>query len=79
MVFNMNTKIISFENKSKNSIKCPICSEKPIYPHSPFCSRRCSQLDLGRWLNEAYVIPTIDVSDEANLDSQISNEDDEFL
>lgn len=23
----------------------------------PFCSERCRQIDLGRWLSEAYVLP----------------------
>jgi endogenous inhibitor of DNA gyrase (YacG/DUF329 family) len=23
----------------------------------PFCSERCAQVDLGRWLTEAYAIP----------------------
>jgi endogenous inhibitor of DNA gyrase (YacG/DUF329 family) len=37
--------------------KCPICG-KPARPeHRPFCSRRCSQVDLNRWLSGAYAIP----------------------
>ena len=49
--------------------KCPICG-KPAEPvHRPFCSRRCADVDLGRWLNEEYRVPTNetpgDLSDEA--------------
>ena len=38
--------------------KCPICSEPtdPEREHFPFCSKRCRKIDLGRWLNENYVI-----------------------
>jgi endogenous inhibitor of DNA gyrase (YacG/DUF329 family) len=36
---------------------CPICG-KPADPrHKPFCSPRCKQADLGRWLSGGYAIP----------------------
>lgn len=36
---------------------CPICG-KPAQPdYRPFCSRRCADVDLGRWLTEGYRIP----------------------
>ena len=36
---------------------CPIC-EKPSAPaHKPFCSERCAQVDLGRWLTGSYALP----------------------
>ena len=36
----------------------------------PFCSERCQQLDLGRWLNEEYSISRIpDPEDESELES----------
>lgn len=39
------------------SAACPICG-KPVDPAArPFCSKRCAQVDLGRWLGEAYRIP----------------------
>ncbi len=37
--------------------RCPIC-RKPSEPeHKPFCSRRCADVDLGRWLTEDYRVP----------------------
>jgi len=36
---------------------CPICGKPRDPRHSPFCSRRCADIDLGRWLKGAYVIP----------------------
>ncbi len=37
--------------------KCPIC-RKPSQPaFKPFCSRRCADVDLGRWFNESYRTP----------------------
>jgi len=36
---------------------CLICAKKEAAPEfKPFCSKRCSDIDLGRWLNGAYVI-----------------------
>lgn len=36
---------------------CPIC-KKPTDPdYRPFCSKRCADVDLNRWLSEGYVMP----------------------
>lgn len=40
-----------------SNAKCPICAKPSVARHKPFCSARCSQRDLGRWLNETYSIP----------------------
>ncbi|MCJ2006733.1 DNA gyrase inhibitor YacG [Methylobacterium sp. HMF5984] len=46
---------------------CPICG-KPADPKlKPFCSERCSDIDLGRWLSDRYVIPAADDEDEDAL------------
>ena len=42
--------------KIKSLKKCLIC-KKEIFIQSnsyPFCSKKCSQIDLGKWLNEKY-------------------------
>jgi endogenous inhibitor of DNA gyrase (YacG/DUF329 family) len=36
---------------------CPICGKPRDPKHAPFCSRRCQDIDLGRWLKGNYVIP----------------------
>lgn len=38
--------------------KCPICGKPPAQTHRPFCSKRCADIDLGRWLKESYRVPT---------------------
>ncbi len=39
------------------SEKCKIC-KKPVTPaYKPFCSKRCADIDLGRWLKGGYVLP----------------------
>jgi len=43
---------------------CPICG-KPAEPqHRPFCSARCAQIDLGRWLKGNYRIATEEEPEE---------------
>lgn len=37
---------------------CPICRRRPVTPEfKPFCSRRCADVDLARWLGGDYRIP----------------------
>jgi len=38
---------------------CPVCRKRvdPAGGFRPFCSPRCRQVDLGRWLAEDYAIP----------------------
>lgn len=40
--------------------KCPICGRPGEAAFRPFCSRRCADLDLQRWLSGRYVIPAVD-------------------
>jgi endogenous inhibitor of DNA gyrase (YacG/DUF329 family) len=37
--------------------KCAHCGKPQEHKYRPFCSKRCADLDLGRWLNEDYRIP----------------------
>lgn len=37
--------------------KCPECGREPVHRYRPFCSRRCADVDLARWLRGAYAIP----------------------
>ena len=48
--------------------RCPTCG-RPAEGRErnkvfPFCSPRCKQVDLGKWLNEEYRVPATDASDE---------------
>jgi len=36
---------------------CPICSKPAAKTFAPFCSRRCADVDLSRWLKGGYAIP----------------------
>lgn len=53
------------EKEAKTPPVCAICG-KPVDPaHKPFCSRRCANVDLHRWLNGSYLIAGENVEDEA--------------
>lgn len=36
---------------------CPICNEPCKQQYRPFCSKRCADIDLNRWLTGQYAIP----------------------
>ena len=40
---------------------CPICGKPATRSAYPFCSTRCSDIDLNRWLSGAYAIPAEDI------------------
>lgn len=51
-------------------MSCPICNKPTEAAHRPFCSKRCADVDLGRWLGGGYSIPSNDPEDiEAALDA----------
>ena len=37
---------------------CPTCGAAAVDKYRPFCSARCADIDLGRWLKEGYRIAT---------------------
>ena len=42
---------------------CPICNAATVSDYRPFCSRRCADLDLAKWLNGSYATPSQDPED----------------
>lgn len=54
------------------SAKCPICSKPTQVDYRPFCSRRCADVDLQRWLVGAYAVPA---SDDDAVPTAESDED----
>ena len=54
-------------------MSCPIC-KKPTEPkHRPFCSARCKDIDLSKWLIGGYVIANDDESDSSEVESEASD------
>jgi endogenous inhibitor of DNA gyrase (YacG/DUF329 family) len=46
--------------------KCPVCRRPAEADTAPFCSKRCADEDLARWLGGDYRIPTNEQQDEQN-------------
>jgi len=46
---------------------CPICGRPAVQALRPFCSRRCADIDLNRWLSGAYAVPAHDDPDDDDL------------
>ena len=50
---NYNKKTVKLQKKK---VKCPSCKMNSLEPFTPFCSKKCSDLDLMRWLSdESYI------------------------
>ncbi len=62
-------------NNNRPAKSCPVCNKPAAPQFRPFCSKRCADIDLGRWLGETYRVPAEDdddtVSDDDMTDSQL--------
>jgi hypothetical protein len=45
---------------------CPICGKPSVESAKPFCSDRCRDVDLNRWLSGSYAIPGRPDEDDDN-------------
>ena len=45
---------------------CPGCQKSAVEKFRPFCSKRCAEIDLGRWLGEKYTVPTNEAPQEVS-------------
>lgn len=43
---------------------CPICGKPPTEAYVPFCSKRCADVDLYKWLGGRYAVPTDETADD---------------
>ncbi|KKC33266.1 DNA gyrase inhibitor YacG [Devosia psychrophila] len=57
--------------------KCPICKKAASEAFKPFCSKRCADVDLNRWLTGAYVIPARDDEPQSEGDNSIPDYDED--
>ncbi len=57
------------------SHRCPTCEAPARHRFRPFCSKRCQDLDLGRWLRGTYRIPTEEGPGDATNDGDDDDDD----
>lgn len=56
----MNDRVVSLPKRAPRRArrKCPVCGRPPLAGHEPFCSPRCQDEDLRRWLTGTYRVQT---------------------
>lgn len=52
----------------RKALPCPECKRASVREHYPFCSDRCRNLDLSRWLKGSYAIPVAEDESKADED-----------
>jgi endogenous inhibitor of DNA gyrase (YacG/DUF329 family) len=55
---------------------CPICGKPAVFATRPFCSKRCADIDLHRWLGGVYAIPAAaSATGDADADAEAEGVD----
>ena len=67
----MAEKIVRLKRKNR---KCPVCGRPGVETYRPFCSKRCADVDLGRWLGGDYRIAGEPARSETETDDGESAE-----
>ena len=59
----------SMSEPARSARKCPTCGKPTAEDYRPFCSKRCADIDLSRWLKGTYSIPTVEGDGETVPDT----------
>jgi uncharacterized protein len=62
---------VNFDGKPIRTPLCSICGQLTVAEFKPFCSARCANIDLSRWLNGGYAIPGGVVDDDEDGDPNV--------
>lgn len=46
-----------FEREDETARPCAICGKPIVADYAPFCSKRCADIDLHKWLGGVYAVP----------------------
>lgn len=49
---------------------CPICQSETDQAVRPFCSKKCADIDLGRWMTGSYRVESEEIVDEFATDEE---------
>jgi len=49
-------RVVPLAPKGKGRQRCPLCNRPTVHQYRPFCSKRCADVDLGRWMIGTYRI-----------------------
>lgn len=53
----------------RKPVSCPSCDAISNREFYPFCSKRCSNLDLHRWFSQSYAIPAESADEKSNAEN----------
>ena len=68
---------LSAVRPKRKAPSCPICGRPVVMEFKPFCSKRCADIDLSRWLGEVYRVPVEGEEEGAGQVSGKNQEHDE--
>ena len=54
----------AMQDQPRAAPPCPICAKPAAEQFRPFCSKRCADVDLHRWLSGVYAVPGREDEDE---------------
>jgi endogenous inhibitor of DNA gyrase (YacG/DUF329 family) len=57
-------------NDNSKQAACPICKQPVVAAYRPFCSKRCANVDLHRWLSGGYAIPAVEADDDQGAEAE---------
>jgi endogenous inhibitor of DNA gyrase (YacG/DUF329 family) len=60
---------MSASTSSREEARCVICGKPRAERYAPFCSKRCADIDLHRWLVGAYAVPATEDEPEDGSDT----------
>lgn len=62
------------DKKTGKPERCPICAKSAVADYAPFCSKRCADIDLHRWLSGSYAIPAVEDESDGEEASEEESE-----
>ncbi len=68
-------RVVPFRRRQKAVPGCPVCGRPAAPAQRPFCSKRCAEVDLGRWLKGTYRIPSEEAPTGAPGEAEPARED----
>jgi endogenous inhibitor of DNA gyrase (YacG/DUF329 family) len=72
---NAVTKDATNDANAPRARRCPICGKPAVAEFRAFCSRRCADVDLNRWLSGVYAVPgKADEEEDGSPDSEPDRE-----
>jgi endogenous inhibitor of DNA gyrase (YacG/DUF329 family) len=67
----MSAEAVPFDSPDRGPRPCPICGKPSVEAVAPFCSKRCADIDLHKWLKGVYAVP----DDEPGQPDPVPDED----